>query len=141
VKTDVLVEAKTHKYHIRYLDQLTWAARKNREKETESEKKLWNEVLRRKKLGVKFTRQKPINRFIVDFYCSELSLVVEVDGGYNNVQKDNDRLRDEFLKKCGITTVRVSDKEVVNDIDKVRKKLKEFVINPCPVKGKGRDRV
>ena len=87
------------------------------------------------------TRQKPINRFIVDFYCSELSLVVEVDGGYHNVQKDNDRLRDEFLKKCGITTVRVSDKEVVNDIDKVRKKLKEFVINPCPVKGKGRDRV
>ena len=140
MKNDVVIEVKTQKYHLRYWDKLTWAARINRKKETESEKMLWNEVLRQKKLGVKFTRQKPIDRFIIDFYCSELSLAIEVDGGYHNNRKDNDDLRDKFLKCCGITTIRVSDKDVINDVDKVRSEIMNFVASSpaCPpLEGQG----
>ena len=141
MKNDVVIEAKTHKYHLRYWDKLTWAARINRKKETESEKILWNKLLRRKQLGYKFVRQKPIYRFIADFYCSELCLVIEVDGGSHNKKKDNDELRDKYFKAFGITTIRVSDKDVIENIDMVEKEIKEFINNPCPVKGKGRDRV
>ena len=79
MKNGVIAEVKTRKYHLRYRNSLTWAARVNRKKETKSETILWNRLLRKKHLGVKFTRQKPIGRFVADFYCSELSLIIEVD--------------------------------------------------------------
>jgi very-short-patch-repair endonuclease len=62
MKNGVVVEAKTKKYHLRYRDSLTWAAKINRKKETESEKILWDKLLRKKQLGFKFTRQKPIDK-------------------------------------------------------------------------------
>jgi very-short-patch-repair endonuclease len=135
MKNGVVVEAKTHKYHLRYLDQLRWAARKNRFKETESEKTLWNEVLRQKKLGVKFTRQKPVDRFILDFYCSELCLAIEVDGGYHQLQQGRDKNRDQFLKVCGITTLRFSDKDILENIDSVKQRIIDFILS-SPVKGR-----
>jgi very-short-patch-repair endonuclease len=136
MKTDVVFEAKTKKYHVRYWSSLTWAARKNRENETESEKILWNKLLRGKQLGYKFTRQKPINRFIADFYCSELNLVIEVDGGSHDFKKERDFSRDKFLKSCGIKTLRINSDDVINDFEKVEKKIKNF-INPLPCQGKG----
>jgi len=148
VKTNVVVEAKTHKYHLRYLDQLTWAARKNRQKETESEKLLWNEILRQRRLGVKFTRQKPIDRFIVDFYCSELCLAVEIDGESHKEKKERDNQRDKYLKACGIITLRFVNNEVINNLDRVKKKIKEYIQNSLALSREregppqaGRDRV
>lgn len=135
MKNDVVIEAKTKKYHLRYWDKLTWAARINRKKETESEKTLWNKLLRKKQLGYKFVRQKPIYRFIADFYCSELCLVLEVDGGSHNKKKDNDELRDKYFKAFGITTIRVSYKDVVENIDKVKKIIVDFIAS-SPVKGR-----
>jgi len=131
MKTGVVSEAKTKKYHLRYRDSLTWAAKINRKKETESEKILWNKLLRKKQLGVKFTRQKPIDRFIADFYCSELSLAIEIDGGSHNNKKDRDNSRDKYLHACGIKTLRISDKDVINDIEKVEKEIKLF-LKPLP---------
>lgn len=125
MKSGVVFEAKTKKYHLRYRDSLTWAARKNRKNETEAEEKLWNEVLRRKQTGYKFVRQKPIDRFVVDFYCSELSLVIEVDGGSHEKKKERDKSRDDFLRVCGIKTIRFTNAEILNDIDKVKIKIKE----------------
>ncbi|MFA5828548.1 MAG: endonuclease domain-containing protein [Candidatus Shapirobacteria bacterium] len=134
MKTGIIFEAKTKKYHLKYRDSLTWAAKNNRKNETESEKLLWNKLLRKKNLGYKFTRQKPINRFIVDFYCSELSLAIEIDGDSHNLRKDRDSLRDKYLYTCGIKTLRISDKDVINDIGKVEKEINEF-IRCSPVKG------
>jgi len=135
MKNDVVIEAKTQKYHLRYWEKLTWAARINRKKETESEKVLWNKLLRKKQLGYKFNRQKPIYRFIADFYCSELCLVIEVDGGYHDNNKDNDKLRDKYFKAFGITTIRVSDKDVINNIENVKTKILDFMAS-SPVKGR-----
>ena len=127
MKKDVVVEAKTKKYHLKYRDSLTWAAKNNRKNETESERILWNKLLRKKYLGYKFTRQKPINRFIADFYCSELSLIIEVDGNSHIAKKERDTLRDKFLKCCGIKTIRVNNDDVLNNIEKVEKEIKEFI--------------
>lgn len=136
MKTNVVIEAKTKKYHLRYRGSLTWAAKVNRKKETGSEKILWNKLLRKKQLGVKFTRQKPIDRFIADFYCSELSLIIEIDGESHNSKHGRDELRDKYLKCCGIRTLRVNDGDVMNDIGKVEKEIREF-IRPLPCQGKG----
>ena len=127
MKNGVVVEAKTKRYHLRYRDSLTWAARKNRKKETGCEKIIWNKLLRRKQLGIKFTKQKPIDRFIVDFYCSELCLAVEIDGDSHLVKRGRDILRDKFLRCCGITTLRFSNEDVVNDIDNVKQVIQKFI--------------
>lgn len=123
MKSGVVVEAKTKKYHLRYRDSLTWAARKNRKTETEAEEKLWNEVLRRKQTGYKFVRQKPIDRFVVDFYCSELMLAIEVDGNSHDKKLERDKSRDNFLKSCGIKTIRFRNEEILSDIEKVKNRL------------------
>jgi very-short-patch-repair endonuclease len=136
LKNDVVAEVKTKKYHLRYRDSLTWAARNNRETETDAEKIIWNGLLRRKKMGVKFVRQKPIDRFILDFYCSELCLAIEIDGGSHEVKEVRDILRDKYLKSYGITTIRIKNEDVVNDLDKVEKIIKIF-IKPLPCQGKG----
>ena len=135
MKNGIVIEAKTKKYHLRYRDSLTWAARKNRKNETKPENKLWNEVLRRKQTGYKFIRQKPIDRFVVDFYCSKLSLVIEVDGESHENKKERDKSRDDFLKSCGINTIRFSNKEIIDNLEKVKSKLTNK-IKSCPVKGR-----
>ena len=64
---------------VRYLNELKDAARKNRNNPTVAEKKLWNEILKERKTGYLFLRQKPLLDYIVDFYCQELRLVIEID--------------------------------------------------------------
>jgi very-short-patch-repair endonuclease len=135
MKSGIVFEAKTKKYHLRYRDSLIWAARKNRKNETEAEEKLWNEVLRRKQTGYKFVRQKPIDRFVVDFYCSELSLVIEVDGSSHNKKLERDKSRDNFLKVCGIKTIRFTNEEILSEIEKVKSNLINK-LKSCPVKGR-----
>lgn len=63
---------------------------------TPAEKILWQEV-RAKKLGVRFRRQQVIQGFIVDFYCHQAGLVVEVDGDVHDLQKDEDERREKVL--------------------------------------------
>ena len=81
MKSGVTFEAKTKKYYLRYRDSLTWAAKINRHNPTKAESKIWYEFLRKRPEGYKFTRQKPLDRFILDFYCSELLFVFEIVGG------------------------------------------------------------
>ena len=67
--------------YVTYDEALTEKARENRRRPTPAEKKLWFEVLRGRRLsGLKFTCQKPLDRYIVDFYCAELMLAIEIDG-------------------------------------------------------------
>jgi very-short-patch-repair endonuclease len=121
--------------NLNYLKDLTDLAKGNRKKQTLSEEKLWNEVLRDKKTGYKFIRQKPIHRCIVDFYCSKLCLAIEIDGGSHIDRKGLDKYRDQFLKQIGIQTIRFSDIEVINNIEGVKVKIKQLCIS-SPVKGR-----
>ena len=113
-----------------YDSDLTKRARKNRKTQTEAEQLLWDAVLKSKQLkGYKFTRQKPIYRYILDFYCSELSLGIEVDGGSHKDKQDYDERRTFLLNGFGVNIVRFSNKDVINNLDSVRTKLLKYISN------------
>jgi len=69
-------------------------------------------------MGLKFRRQHPIDRFIVDFYCHEQSLIIEVDGGIHNTQinREYDQDRTIALEKSGLRVIRFSNEQVTNNL-------------------------
>ncbi|TSC56394.1 MAG: UDP-N-acetylmuramate dehydrogenase [Parcubacteria group bacterium Gr01-1014_18] len=112
--------------NLPYNQKLKILARENRKNSTPSESKMWNDVLRRRQCkGHTFLRQKPMGRFILDFYCSELLLGIEIDGNYHTDQeiKENDEERSELLKEFGIQVIRYTNEEVLENIEGVREDL------------------
>ena len=108
---------------VRYWSSLTQMANQNRKNPTEAEKKIWNDYLSRDKTGFRFLRQKPIHRFIVDFYCVKLSLAIEIDGDSHDKKKERDKERDKFMEQIGIRTIRFSSDQVLNNPDYVKSVL------------------
>ena len=92
-----------------YLTEKSQQLRRNMTKE---ERRLWYDFL--KGLPITFNRQKAIGQYIVDFYCASAGVVVEIDGSqhYENIGKENDRVRDEYMKSLGLTVLRYSNDEV-----------------------------
>ncbi len=85
---------------------------------TKAETVLW-ESLRNKRLnGLKFRRQHPISRFIVDFYCHKYKLVVELDGSIHNLPEvaENDKNREKELRDLGLYILRFTNDQVINDL-------------------------
>ena len=103
-------------------------AEENRKNPTEAESVLWN-ALKAKGAGLKFRRQHIIEDFIVDFYCNEKKLTVELDGGYHRVpeQMKSDAERTARLKELGYTELRFTNEQVLGDIDNV---IKEILASP-----------
>ena len=95
-----------------------------RKEHTASEEILW-QALRRKQLdGRKFRRQNPIGAFVVDFYCPEERLAIEVDGGIHESQVEADRLRQEIIESLGIRFVRVTAEEVETSLPNILSKIR-----------------
>ena len=114
--------------YIPYDERLKEKARENRKRPTRIERRMWNEVLCRKSLsGYKFVRQKPLERFIADFYCSELRLVIEIDGDSHADQVEYDNARTEFLNAYGINVIRFTNQEVEEDIEGVYQRLADRI--------------
>ena len=107
--------------YIPYDKNLVSRARELRKQNTEAESLFWNEVLKDKKLAsFKFTRQKPLDNFIADFYCASLGLVIEIDGEIHNFQKARDKERDNTLQqKFGLKIIRYTNEEVLNNAEKI----------------------
>ncbi len=101
-------------------------AKELRREMTPAEKLLWQEV-RANKLGVRFRRQQVIQGFIVDFYCHQVGLVVEVDGDVHDLQKEEDERREKVLREMGLKVVRFGNDEVVRDLSAVVGKIRKFV--------------
>jgi very-short-patch-repair endonuclease len=83
--------------------KLKYLARNLRNNQTKSEKKFWRIVKERKFHNLRFLRQKIITEFIADFYCYELRIIIEIDGGIHKKLKERDKFREDFLeeiKKC-----------------------------------------
>ncbi len=105
-------------------------ARMLRKESTEAEDRLWQKV-RGQRLGVKFRRQHPIDKYIVDFYCFEKKLIIEVDGGIHldPEVKRNDEQRQTLIESLGYRFLRFTNNEVMNNIvevlDKIRKVIQE----------------
>lgn len=115
-------EARTRLGNLRYLEQLRTLARNNRKNPTEVEKRFW-QLLSYKKLNLKFLRQKPIGRFIIDFYCPKILLAIEIDGDSHDQKQNSDQGRDLYLEQRGIKTIRYRNENVLNNIQKVKQDL------------------
>ena len=100
-------------------EKLKPLARQMRTKPTPAEDILWQYLRNRQLLGYKFRRQHSIERFIVDFYCNEVSLVIEVDGPIHQYQKQEDTIRQAFIESQVLHILRFSDEDVCNNIEKV----------------------
>ena len=87
-------------------------ARTLRKNMTKEERHLWYDFLR--DYPVKFLRQKPIGKYIVDFYCAKAKLVIELDGSqhYKKINIEKDTERTEFLERFGLLVVRVPNNQV-----------------------------
>ena len=105
---------------INYLKELRDLSRRNRNNPTKAEEKIWRELLKNKKTGFTFLRQKPINRFIVDFYCSKLNLAIEIDGNSHDKKLGYDQARDKFLKQIGVKTIRFTNDQILFQINQVK---------------------
>jgi very-short-patch-repair endonuclease len=98
-------------------------ARKLRQSATDAEKLLW-QVLRDRRLNnLKFRRQHPIANYIVDFYCAEKKLIVEVDGDYFLYTVHEDQSRQEYLESLGFRVLRFWNKDVLTDLEAVVKHI------------------
>ena len=100
-------------------------ARQLRKRQTKSEKLLWQALRNRKLDGLKFLRQHPIGHSIVDFYCHEKRLVIEVDGGIHQSLdiKERDRYRQELIENYGISFFRCTATEVESDLEGVLSRI------------------
>jgi len=100
-------------------------ARKLRKNQTPAEEIFWQVVRNRQFLNLKFRRQHQIESYIADFYCNELSLIIELDGEIhlNKEQAIKDNDRDEYLTSLGFITYRFTNDEIFNDIEKVLIKI------------------
>ena len=96
-------------------------ARKLREDLTEPERFLWSILRNRRLAGAKFRRQHPIDPYVLDFYCNDARLAVELDGGQHNSEegRTNDERRSLFLKRSGIKVLRFWNHEVFEDTEGV----------------------
>ena len=100
--------------------QLKPLVKEKRSGQTEAEKLLWSGLRAHRFAGYKFRRQHAIGRFIVDFYCSKASLVIEVDGPIHEYSKREDAKRQVFLENLGLRVLRFSN-------DSVQRKTKEVL--------------
>ena len=104
---------------------------------TRAENLLWQE-LRRNALGAnKFRRQHALGPFIVDFYCVPARLVIEVDGPIHRNQVDRDEERQACLEGLGLTVLRFSNDEILNDIQNVLGRISHYVQNESPLSSQG----
>jgi|APSaa5957512535_1039671.scaffolds.fasta_scaffold14912_2 very-short-patch-repair endonuclease len=114
---------------INYNLDLKTFARQNRQNPTRAENKIWQEILNNKKTGYKFSRQRPIDQFILDFYCSKLFLAIEIDGSIHYIkdQSDYDQARSDRLNFAGIKVLRYTNSNIINDIEKTHGDIKKQI--------------
>ncbi|WP_321347468.1 DUF559 domain-containing protein [uncultured Draconibacterium sp.] len=104
-----------------YNKNLKEYARKLRNNSTLAEAILWDEVLKQKQLkGYSFLRQRPIGNYIVDFFCKELKMIIELDGTIHRFQKSKDKYREDNLREMGYNIIRFHNEEILKNIRNVK---------------------
>jgi very-short-patch-repair endonuclease len=106
---------------------------------TISEVLLWNELKQKKMLGYDFDRQRPIGNFIVDFYCKELSLAIEIDGDTHFDRYDYDEERQTVLENKGVHFLRFDDTEVKMNMSNVLRVIEDWICRNKPTPDPSRE--
>jgi len=108
---------------------LTPVARKLRKDTTDAERLLWHHLRTNQLGGLKFRRQEPIGKFIVDFVCTDKNVIIELDGGHHGdqAQEKKDEKRTAFLDGRGYTVLRFSNNYTLNNTLTVL----EIILSTC----------
>lgn len=116
---------------IQYDPNLKTLARKLRQNMTFSEVKLWNELKSGQMMGYDFDRQRPIDIYIVDFYCKDLFLVIEIDGLTHNDEavQIKDEVRQQELETLGVKFLRFDALKVVHDMQNVLRAIEHWIFD------------
>jgi len=118
-------------------------AREMRHEPTQAEDVLWQRLRHHQIAGAQFRRQHPVGPFIVDFYCPNAKLVVEVDGPIHQYTSEEDAVRQEYLEALELRVIRFTNEQVLNEIGSVITQITEAVCNrphppaPSPLHGEG----
>ena len=104
---------------------MLYRARELRQNTTQAEELLWRELRNRNIQGLKFRRQHPIGSFIVDFYCSQCRLIIEVDGDSHAEQIEYDAQRTDWLLERKYRVIRFTNDEVRDSLDGVIERILE----------------
>jgi len=110
-----------------YNPDLKYYAGEMRNQSTKGEIKFWCELLRKRKCGYQFYSQKPIDHYIVDFYCPKLKLVVEIDGTSHLDKLEYYIHREDILKSYGLFIARYNDLNVLHNFHSVEKDFKKLI--------------
>jgi very-short-patch-repair endonuclease len=108
--------------HYRKHQPLARALRKN---PTDAERKLWQRLKGKQINNRQFSRQRMLDKYIVDFYCPEIKIIIEVDGGqhYTVKHQEKDQQRDAYFKKQGMRVERFTNLEILREMEAVLKYL------------------
>ncbi|MDR4499570.1 MAG: type I restriction endonuclease [Candidatus Scalindua sp.] len=114
---------------IPYNPKLKELARKLRKNMTLSEVLLWDQLKQKKMLGFDFDRQKPLDEYIVDFYCKDLILAIEIDGGSHDFKEvyENDVVRQKRLESLGVRFLRFHDLDVKKNLNGVFRVIEHWI--------------
>ncbi|CAN5666464.1 xanthine dehydrogenase family protein molybdopterin-binding subunit [soil metagenome] len=114
-------------------ERMREVAREFRKQPTPSELSLWHALRDRGVDGLKFRRQQPIGPFAVDFFCAAERLIVEVDGGVHESQRERDRERQTLIESLGLRFVRIPARLVEQDLPTALGKIREAVRSSPPL--------
>jgi len=112
---------------IPYNPKLKEFARNLRNDSTFTEIMMWKYLKKKQLRGYDFDRQRPIDKYIVDFYCKELFLAIEIDGESHYGNPERDQKKDKRLIECGVTVLRFDDMDVRHQLDKVLGKIEKWI--------------
>ena len=115
---------------IPYNPKLKELARQLRNNSTKSEIFLWLKLKGKQIYGYDFHRQKPIDNYILDFFCYELMLGIEIDGYSHEILEvyEKDNIKTKRMNKLGISILRFSDIQVFHEMDNVLRTIEHFII-------------
>ena len=121
---------------IHYNPKLKALAAQLRSRGTKSEILLWNQLKGGQVNGLRFIRQKPIGDYIVDFYCKEVGLVIELDGLSHQSSEvmDLDERKQSYLESIGLKVIRFEDEDVIRDLPNVMRVIEYTALSLKPLK-------
>jgi len=119
---------------ITYNPKLKEKARQLRSNSTKAEIELWMFLKGKQMMGYDFHRQKPIDNFIVDFFCKELMLAIELDGYTHTFEKvaNRDEIKEQRLGELGVRIIRFKDDDVMNNIEGVMEMIEDWIKKHTP---------
>jgi very-short-patch-repair endonuclease len=124
---------------IPYNPDLKILAKTLRKNMTLSEVLLWNEMKKKQMSGYDFDRQRPIGNYIVDFYCKDLNLAIEIDGDTHFYRDEVDDLRQQELEDLGVRFLRFEDIEVKKNISNVLRVIEDWIQKNKPTPSPSRE--